>query len=393
MPESGQGLSFQFTKEQDDFRRSLRAFVEDQLPKEYCREVEAREDFPWDLRDRIADHGLYGIGVSPEYGGQGGDVIDQTIVAEELSRTMAGLLWIWGVSSHSGAMSLDLYGTESQKERYLPLLADGKLLVAMAMTEPNGGTDLLGSMRTKAERVEGGWRINGTKMWSTMAHVADVILLAARTKTNTSRSSDGITLFLCDAKNPGITATPIPKLGMRSLGSCEVLFQDVFVSDDDVLGEPDRGWSHLTQTFNNERLMVAGLCCGAMQGVLEDMVDYSLNRVAFGKPIGQFQAIQHMIADTHIDLETARLHTYRAAWNQVQGNLNGVESTMAKIVASDAALKAADRGIQILGGYGYSTEFDMQRYWRDLRLYTIGPISNEMARNYVAEQLGLPRSF
>jgi alkylation response protein AidB-like acyl-CoA dehydrogenase len=167
----------------------------------------------------------------------------------------------------------------------------------------------------------------------------------------------------------------------------------VFVPDANVLGEPGRGWRQLTETLNNERIMVAALCCGVLQATLTDMVRYAKERTAFGKPIGQLQAIQHMIADTHIGLETARLHTYRAAWLQSLGQPCGVESTMAKIVASELAISAADRGIQILGGYGYSLEFDMQRYWRDVRLYAIGPISNEMGRNYIGESLGLPRSF
>jgi alkylation response protein AidB-like acyl-CoA dehydrogenase len=266
-------------------------------------------------------------------------------------------------------------------------------MFAMAITEPGGGTDVLGAMQTRATRTDGGWLVNGTKIWSTMAHVADLLLLVVRTEAAVARPSEGITILLCDAKQPGVRATPIPKLGMRSLGSCEVQLQDVYVPDENVLGEPNNGWRQLTATLNNERIMVAALCCGVLQAILADMVRYATERTAFGKPIGQFQAIQHMIADTHIALETARLHTYRAAWLQALGRPCGVESTMAKVVASELAVAAADRGIQILGGYGYSMEFDMQRYWRDLRLYPIGPISNEMSRNYIGESLGLPRSF
>jgi acyl-CoA dehydrogenase len=390
---SSEGLSFEFSDEQKLLRRTIRELVDREFPADYCREVEARESFPWDLRDKVRDAGLYAIGVPEEYGGEGGTILDQMIVAEELSRTLAGLLWVWGVPSHSGAKSVGLYGTDEQKARILPELAAGNLLFAMAITEPGGGTDVLGAMQTRATKVDGGWRVDGTKIWSTMAHVADLLLLVARTRTDVARPSDGITIFLCDAKQEGVRATPIPKLGMRSLGSCEVQLDGVFVPDENVLGEPDNGWRQLTGTLNNERIMVAALCCGVLQAILDDMVRYATERTAFGKPIGQFQAIQHMIADTHIALETSRLHTYRAAWLQALGRPCGVESTMAKVVASELAVAAADRGIQILGGYGYSMEFDMQRYWRDLRLYPIGPISSEMGRNYIGESLGLPRSF
>jgi alkylation response protein AidB-like acyl-CoA dehydrogenase len=180
---------------------------------------------------------------------------------------------------------------------------------------------------------------------------------------------------------------------MRSLGSCEVQLVDVFVPDEDVLGEVGRGWSLITETLNSERIMNGANCAGALAGILEDMVDYAKKRTAFGKPLGQFQAVQHMIAETSMGLEISRLLTYRAAWLQHLGRPCGVESTMAKIVASEQCFAGADRGMQVLGGYGYAMEYDMQRYWRDMRLYRVAPINNEMGRNFLAEMLGLPRSF
>lgn len=386
------GLGFEFTDEQEMFREAMRSLANKELSKGYCREVEARDEFPWDLWEKITDNGLNGIGVTEEYGGQGGGIIEQIIVAEELSRTMAGLLWIWGVTSFAGIKAVGSFGTKEQKQRMLPAIAAGEQMWAIALTESGGGTDVLGSMRTRAKKVDGGWLINGTKIWSTLAHVADRMLLVARSGDG-ARSSDGLTVFLADAKAEGISATPIPKLGMRSLGSCEVEFNDVFVADEDVLGEPGKGWRMLVESLNSERIMVAADCCGALAGVLEDTLEYAQERQAFGKPLGQFQAIQHMIAQTAIDLETARLHTYRAAWLQAQGRPCAVESTMAKVVASEACVNGADCGIQVLGGYAYSTESDMQRYWRDMRLYRIAPISNEMGRNFIGESLGLPRSF
>jgi acyl-CoA dehydrogenase len=385
------GFQFELNDEQRLFQRTVRDFVDAKLTKAYCTEVEASDEFPWELWRTLVDAGFSGVGIPEEYGGQGGGIMEQVILDEELSRSMAGLYWILGITLFD-AKAILAAGTEEQKERYLPAIAEGNMMWAISLTEPDGGTDVFGAMKTRAERADGGWVINGTKIWSTLAHAADRLFVVARTSDG-PRAHHGVTVFLCDAKAPGVTATPIPKLGMRALGSCEVVFEDVFVADEDVLGEVDSGWKILAETLNSERIMNGANCTGALAGVLEDMVAYSQERMAFGKPIGQFQAVQHMIADTYAGLEISRLLTYRAAWLQSLGRPCGVESTMAKLVASEQCFAGADRGMQVLGGYGYAMEYDMQRYWRDMRLYRVAPINNEMGRNFLAESLGLPRSF
>jgi alkylation response protein AidB-like acyl-CoA dehydrogenase len=387
------GLNFNFTQDQQDFRAAIKSFVNGKLPKEFCREAEARTEFPRDIWEMLGEQGLQGVGISEEYGGQGGGIIEQMIIAEELSRNLAGLVWIWGVTAFAGAKAIGFYGSDEQKNRLLPSVAAGETLFAISLTEPDGGTDVLGAMRTTAKKVEGGWVINGAKVWSTMAHVADMLLVVARTDTSVEKPSRGLTVFLCDAKAEGVKATTIPKLGMRSVGSCEVAFVDVFIPDENVLGEVGQGWRLLSETLNAERIMVAAQCCGALQGVLEDMIAYAMQRKAFGKPLAQMQVVQHMISNAYMGLETSKLLTYKAGWLQENHLPNGVEATMAKVSASEAVVKAADDGIQILGGYGYSLEYDMQRYWRDMRLYRIAPINNEMGRNFIGESLGLPRSF
>jgi alkylation response protein AidB-like acyl-CoA dehydrogenase len=190
-----------------------------------------------------------------------------------------------------------------------------------------------------------------------------------------------------------VNITELGKLGMRSIGSCQVNLRDVFVPDADVLGEPGKAWYMLLPTLNNERMMVGAFCCGILDGVLEDALDYVKQRTAFGRKIGEFQTIQNYIAEIAMMRDQAELMVYRAANLLNQDKPCHLEASMAKVVASEYAVKAADLGISILGGMGYSADTDMQRYWRDARLWKIGPITNEMARNAIAENLGLPRSF
>jgi acyl-CoA dehydrogenase len=386
------GLSFDFTPEQNMLRNMVHDFAEKECSKTQARHWEASPEFPWELVRRLADAGLYGIGVAEEFGGQGGDVLDQVIVCEELSRTLAGLSVLWHLQAWSGIKAIAAQGTAAQRQEFLPKIAAGKLLFAFAMTEPGGGTDVLRAMRTRAEPADGGYVINGTKIWSTIAHVANYLLVLARTSDH-DKPSKGLTVFLVDAKSPGLNARPIPKLGLRSLGSCEVQIDNVFVPAENILGGLDQGWSQIVGSLNSERIMTAAMCSGILQGVLEDAVVYANDRKAFGKRIGSFQAIQHKIAAMAMNLETSRLHTYRAAWLLRAGRPCGVESTTAKCLAAEYAVHGADDGIQILGGYGYSDEFNMHRYWRDARLFRIGPITTEMAHNYIGESLGLPRSF
>lgn len=387
-----QGLGFDLTDEQKMLREMVHELVERECPKPVARELEAAGEFPRELVSALADAGLYGIGIPEEHGGQGGDMIDQVLVCEELSRTLGGLSVVWHLNCWSGGKALLRHGSEAQQRELLPRLARGELLFAFALTEPGGGTDVLRAMRTRATRVDGGWRLTGTKIWSTLAHVADRVLVLART-SDENRPSSGLTMFMVRPDSVGFSATTIPKIGMRALGSCEVGLEDVFVADEDVLGEVGGGWKQIVGSLNSERIMTAAMCTGMLWGVLEDAVAYAREREAFGKPIGAMQAIQHGIADMAMKLESARLLTYRAAWLEREGRECGVEATTAKCLVSEYATESADFGIQVLGGYGYAEEYDMQRYWRDVRLYRIGPISNEMARNFVGESLGLPRSF
>jgi acyl-CoA dehydrogenase len=387
-------MDFELSEEQRAFRDVVHRWVDAEAPKAWARELEMKEhDYPFALWDKFTEAGFHGIGIDEKYGGQGGDINTQMILARELARTLGGLSWVWGLTSFAGAKSIGIYGTETQKDRFLPQIAEGNLRASIGFTEPGGGTDVLGALQTTAVRGDGGWIVSGEKIWCSSAQVADYILLLARTDKNVEKRHHGVTLFFVPAKQKGVTITELPKLGMRAIGSCLVHFEDVFVPDDLVLGEPGRAWYMLLPTLNNERIMVGAFCLGVIDGVLEDALDYAKQRRAFDRPIGQFQSIQHYIADIATWRQQVELLLYYSAWLQSTGQECGMQTSMLKIVASEAANQAADLGIQILGGMGYSAETDMQRYWRDSRLWRIGPITNEMARNSIAERLGLPRSF
>jgi acyl-CoA dehydrogenase len=387
-------MDFALTEEQELFRDTMHDWVEKEIPKSYANELEQREhEWPEELWDKFTKMGLHAIGVDEEYGGQGGDIITQMLLCRELARSLAGLTWVWGISSFSGGKSVGLFGTDEQKQRILPQLAKGEIKFAIAYTEPDGGTDILRAMKTTADKGDGGWIINGQKIWSTAAHVADYLLLLARSDKNPEKRSHGTTVFLVPAKQEGVTTTQIPKIGMRCVGSCEVFLDDVWVGDENVLGEPGRGFHQSLATLNNERIMLSALCTGIIDGCIEEAMMYLEQREAFGKKLQQFQVLQHYIADMKIMQSQAELMTFHAAWRQQQGLECGIESNMAKIVASENAGKCADLALQMFGGMGYAYETNPQRYWRDARLYRIGPIANEMARNSIAEALGMPRSF
>ncbi|MEU3273077.1 acyl-CoA dehydrogenase family protein [Saccharomonospora sp. NPDC006951] len=387
-------MDFALTDEQEAFRKTVRAWVEKECPKEAALELEKQEfEYPHALFRKMAEAGFHGIAIDEEYGGSGGTELDQVILIRELARSLGGIAWIWGINAFAGAKSVGYYGDEEQKRRFLPDIAEGRTKFAISLTEPGGGTDLLGSLKTTADRTDGGWVINGQKIWSTQAHVADYLLLLARSDRNPEKKTRGTTLFLVPRETKGVECRQIPKLGMKNVGSCEVFLDDVFVPDDLVLGEPGQAWYMLLKTLNNERIVMSALALGILDGVIEEAKRYLDERDVFGRKLGQVQVLQHYYADMLIAQKSAELLVYEAAWRQSEGLECGMHANMAKIVASEGAVTAADRGIQIFGGMGYALETQMQRYWRDARLYRIGPIANEMARNSIAEMAGLPRSF
>jgi acyl-CoA dehydrogenase len=385
---------FMLDDDQLALQSAVRDFTRRYCPRQQVREWDERREFPRHVYKALADHGYMGVAIDPEYGGTGGDVLSQVIIMEELCRAMQGSATMWLNTSCIGAKNVSLHGNEDQKRELLPRIAAGELFFCFSITEPDGGTDLLGHLNTHSRPVEGGWLVNGRKVYSSAADIADYLLLATRSKpvAELSKKSDGVTVFLFPKDTPGIAMRAMPTIGQRTIMHWELGYTDVFVPDKYVFGEPHNGWKTLIETINNERILVAAYALGHAQAALEDSIAYANEREAFGKPIGAFQAIAHYVANMAMSVEAARMMTYKAAWLQSRGLPCAKEAAMAKVMASDAASAAADTGIQIMGGYGLLVEMDMQRYWRDSRPMRIGPVTNEVARNFIARQLGLPKS-
>jgi acyl-CoA dehydrogenase len=390
-------MDFEFTAEQKALRANIRKFVDRYIKGEYARELDENPEKMFiddDMWKKIKDLGIFAAAVPEEYGGFGGTIMDDVIINEEFARGSVAVAMSFGATTGFGARTILFSGMEEQKKFFLPQIAEAKIKFAMAVTEPGGGTDILGALRTFAAPDGDDFIVNGQKVFITNAHKADYLLTLVKTDKDTTKRAKALSLFLIPVKdNPGVKMVPIKKFTVKGASACEIFFDDARVPRANMLGDLNKGWYELLKTLNHERIIVACLTNGLGMAALEDMVQYAKEREAFGRPIGQYQAIQHKIADTVMDLEFAKLITYKAAWLLENNQPCHVEAAMAKLVSSEMAFKAGTRGLDILAGYGCTIEYDMQRYFRDSRQCTFSPISNEMVRNFIAEQYGLPRSY
>lgn len=386
-------MDFELSDEQKDLRENLRRFCEREVSREELAEWDENEIFPKHLWDRFAELDIYAVPFPEEYGGLGGTILEEAIIVEELGRGANPIANLYIATCSFGGYSILSSGSEEQKHEYLPKVAAGELPIALALTESEGGTDLLNGVKSRAERTADGWKISGQKMYITGAQEADLFVVIAVTDPNPEKRTNGLSMFLVSADAPGIEVQPQPKLGNKSPHSCFVFFDEVEVPEDALLGTENRGFHQILQTLNNERILIASQCLGFGRGALEDAVKYAGERIAFNKPIGEFQAVQHKLAESAMELELARTMTYKAATLQSKGLPCHLECSVAKWAASEAALKSANNGMTIMGGAGYMMEHAMQRYWRDARLYISTPINNDMVKNMVGEDLGLPRSY
>lgn len=364
---------------------------------EYWSDHDERHAFPWAFYNDFAAGGWLGVLVPQEYGGSGLGVS----AAGTLLRTVAAS---GGAMNAASTLHLSIFGmgpvihhgSERMKQQYLPPTATGDLHVSFGVTEDNAGTDT-SRIGTRAVRDGDGWIANGKKVWNTKAQQAHKILLLARTtpRDECSRPYDGITLFLADLDRTYCEIREIPKLGRNAVNSNEVFINDLPISNDDVVGEVGRGFYHLLDGINPERIVIAAEAVGIGRRAIELARKYACERVVFDRPIGANQAIAHPLADSHSELEAADLMWQKAAWAYDCGERDiGALSNMAKFRAGEAGFRACDRALQTFGGFGYAKEYHVERYWRESRLMRIAPVSQEMALNYVAEHvLNLPRSY
>ncbi len=386
-------MDFNFTEEQEMLRETIRKFCRNELTKEQVRWMDENCDFvPDDIWNGLVELGVHGLCIPEQYGGLGQGHVDQMVVMEELATASASVALGVGATLSFGATPLVHLGTEEQKERHLPRIAEGREKWAMALTEPEGGTDILGAMRSKAEDKGDHWLLNGRKIFITGAHVADYIMTVAITDPEAKRA-DGCSIFIVPRETAGLETRLIPKLGCHACGANFVYYDDVRIPKENLLGTLNDGWRGLLNVLNPERIGTAVLSLGVAKAAFRDAFEYAKERNAFGGPIARFQSLQHYLADISIEIENARNLIYKCAWLADQGKPMHIEACMAKIVAARASEKAAIWGMEILGGYGYTMEYDMQRYFRDYKQMVFSPISDEMAKNMIMQFMGYPKSW
>jgi alkylation response protein AidB-like acyl-CoA dehydrogenase len=361
-------MNFEITEEQAMIRDTIKDFAQKEVAP-VSRDNNRHERFPSDLIKKLGEMGVLGLSLPPEYGGGGADHISYCIMLEELGRVDLGVAVT--VSSHLslGGKTILQWGTEEQKQKYLPRIASGEILACLATTEPNVGSDV-SSIETSAVLQGDEWVLNGTKTWISNGGVADVATIIVQ--TDKRLGSKGLTAFIIERGTKGFSSKDLHnKLGIRSSNTAELVLEDCRVPKANVLGPVGKGMSVALSAFDNARLGVAARTVGVAQACIDASVSYAQTRKQFGKPIGSFQLIQELIADMTVETEAARLLVYRAAALKDKGNPATIETSMAKYYSSEIALKAANNAIQIHGSYGYSDEYPVERYFRDVRVSCI----------------------
>ncbi|WP_254525871.1 acyl-CoA dehydrogenase family protein [Natrinema caseinilyticum] len=369
----------------------------DGLDEAYWREHDAAHEFPSEFWDRLDEGGWLGLRIPEEYGGAGGSMREELTMVKAMTQTGAGYGAAFVYIVHSlVTIPLVRNGTEAQKETYLPKLANGELNSAFFLTEPQTGFDTL-SMETTAEKDGDEWVIRGEKTYISNASRADLMLVMARTSEPSGDTrTDGMSMFLVDrnAHDVDIEVTPLDKLGLNYTDTSHVYINEIRVPEGSSLGPIDDGWPSILDILNPERMIVAAACIGAGNYVLDLASDYASDRVVFDRPIGKNQGVQFPLAEAKIHLETADAANRKAAWKYDHDEPCGFESNAANFVASEWGTKAANRAIQTLGGSGYMKDSEVERFWREMRLQEIAPVSQQMILNYVGEHvLDLPKSY
>ena len=378
-------MDFTFTPEQEALRQTVRRFAETELAP-LVREAEEAECFPKQLFRRFGELGLVGVRYPAEDGGAGFDKVSDCILREEMSRVCQSFSSSWSAHSHLGIWPIWKAGTEAQKARFFQPALTGERIAGFALSEPDGGSDIR-AMRTRAEKVPGGWRLNGSKLYITNAPIAGFLTLAARTRPELT--PDAVSLFLVELPNPGIAISRLNKEGIRASDTGLLYIEDAFVPDDCLLGERTGTYPVILESLSENRVGVAANALGMAQGAFEAALDYAQTRKVRGKPIGQYQAIAHKLADMAAEIEAARWLVYYGAWRVDQGMLDAATAAKVKLVASECAVRVSEAAIRVHGGAGIMREYPVGRIHRDALVYVIGEGTSEIQRNLIARGLGL----
>ena len=379
-------MEFSLNEDQELIRNSIRKLMENECSREYVRECDENERFPEELFKKMAEAGWMGLSIPQEYGGAGGGALDLVLFIEELARNFEAAANIYYTTTVIARGNLLSAGTPEQKEYYLPRLADGELKFAFSLSEPGSGTDAA-SLITAAVRDGDNFVINGQKLFCSCAQVADRILLLARTSKESKRK--GITMFILDPNAPGVTIRNIRKLGLKPMDLNEIFLEDVVIPKEDVLGEVNAGWMNALATLEFERCCLTAINVGAAQAATDIACAYAQERHQFGQSIGKFQMIKEKLARMQMEVDATRYLLYRAAWMVDQGMPTAKESCMAKLHSSNTYMDVARDGMQVMAGYGFTMEYDMQRHYRDAKLSEFGGGTSELMHLLIAGGMGL----
>jgi len=376
--------------------RSTAGEIAEEFGPEHWREKEESGEVSWEFWDELGEAGFHGLLVPDEYGGADMGLQEMGIAMETLCSEGCGMAGTWYLVLTAGmaAVGIREHGTKEQKEEYMPKIAEGDIKFCIGITEPEAGTNTL-NIATSAEKDGDEYVLNGKKCWITFSDVADRIMLVTRTTPvdEVERPTDGISIFLVDMDSPGIDVSPIPKHGINYSNSCEVFFEDVRVPEEDMLGEEGDGWWTLVDTLNPERIAFSAAATGIGKLAAKSAVEYTNDREVFGGPVGQYQSVQFPITEAWSRMETAALMRQKAAWLFDNGEDCGYETNVAKAVAVDAGIDAVFHSMQAFGGWGYAKEYDVERWWREINLTRLAPVTQQMAWNHIAQQIGFPKSY
>ena len=380
-------MEFDLPDEHRMIRDTVRDFCEAEI-EPIAGEIEEDHRFPSEIFDQLAELDMMGVPITEAYGGLGGDTLMYAVVGEELGRVSGSVALSYVAHTSLATKPIELFGTGEQKERWLRPLAEGEYMGGWALTEPGSGSDA-SNMDTTAEKDGDEWVIDGTKQFITNASEAGSVIVKA--VTDPDAGYDGISTFIVDPRNDdGFEVTALwDKMGLNASPTCEISLDSVRVPEDRLLGEVGDGWEQTKKTLDGGRISIAAISTGLAQGAYEHAKRYSLEREQFGQPIAEFDAIRNKIVDMHRKIERSRLLTHKAAVEYDKGKSVSRESALAKLDASETAREVAEEAVQVLGGYGYTTDFAPQRFYRDAKLMEIGEGTSEIQHLVIGRELGL----